>query len=349
MGLPTVCLLMLAAAPQVPAEPRPAPTFASKEFAPVAAPVVEVEIVKVVDGDTLDVRLDGAVVPLRLLSVDTEEKISGHPLGSPTKPQTVFGQETADWARAFFAALGTPPRVGLTFPEGRRFDVFGRLLCHVRLPDGRDYNRLLVELGKSPYFTKYGNSLVDHAGFVHAQAAARAAQLGLWNPATNRPRSPDAPAALRPYAELLPWWDARAAAIEAFRSASARDPDSVVSHEDPAGLRRALERCQRDAAARVTIFGAIERFYDETDGSLTVLLRAGEPDTALRATVPADQRAELEPFLRSTTAEFVQNYLYVTGRLTSHARGFLLHEARRADWRLAEPAYGSGAARERER
>src|SRR5262249_10164697 len=148
-------------------------------------PEVTVEIVKVVDGDTLDVRLDGEVVVLRLLSVDTEEKISGRPLSSPTKPQTVFGQETADWAKAFFASLGEPARSGLAFPEGRRRDSYGRLLCEVILPDGRDYDLLLVEQGRSPYFNKYGNSLVAHEAFLRAQAAARAAQLGIWNPATN--------------------------------------------------------------------------------------------------------------------------------------------------------------------
>src|SRR5262245_41079351 len=106
-------------------------------------PEVTVEVVKVVDGDTLDVRLEGEVVPLRLLSVDTEEKLSGRPLASPTKPQTVFGEETAQWAREFFAALGRPARIGLAFPEGRRRDPYGRLLCHVLLPDGRDFNLLL--------------------------------------------------------------------------------------------------------------------------------------------------------------------------------------------------------------
>jgi micrococcal nuclease len=300
---------------------------------------VTVEVVRVVDGDTLDVRLDGEVVPLRLLSVDTEEKISGRPLTSPTKPQTVFGQETADWARALFAELGEPARVGLAFPEGRRNDSYGRLLCHVLLPDGRDYNLLLVELGKSPYFNKYGNSLVAHAAFVTAQASARARGLGIWDPATNRARTPGAPSAVRPYAELLPWWDARAAAIEAFRAADRGGPEAPISHEDPEGLARGFERCRSRQEVRVTVFGAIERFYEEPDGSLTALLRSGDRTTSLRAEVSAAERPALEPRLRASTEEFRQNYLYVTGRLERGPRGFLLTGARDPDWRLAEPAY----------
>jgi endonuclease YncB( thermonuclease family) len=305
------------------------------------------ELVKVVDGDTLNVLLDGEEVPLRLLSVDTEEKVSGRPLTSPTKPQTVFGEETAQWARELFTALGERARIGLAFPEGRRRDSYGRLLCHVLLPDGRDFNLLLVEQGRSPYFNKYGNSLVAHEAFVRAQASARAAQLGIWNPATNRARTPGAPSALRPYAELLPWWEARARAIDGFRARAAREPDAVFSHEDPAGLERAFELCRADPARRVTVFATAERFYDEADGSLTVLLRSGGEHTSLRAAVPAAQRAALEPWLRASTEEFRQNYLYATGRMERNGRGYLLSGADPVDWVLAgpgfpEPAGGSG-------
>jgi len=300
------------------------------------APEATAEVVKVVDGDTLDVRLEGEVVTLRLLSVDTEEKISGRPLASPTKPQTVFGQETAEWARALFAGLGQPPRVGLAFPEGRRRDAYGRLLAHVLLPDGRNFNLLLVELGKSPYFNKYGNDRALHADFVRAQAAARDQGLGIWDPATNRAKTPGAPSALRPYAELLPWWDARAAAIDGFRARVAAGDEALVSHEDPEGLARAFERGRQDPTLRVTVFGAIERFYDEPDGSLTALLRSGDRDTSLRAAIPAAERAALEPLLRASTGEFRQNYLYVTGRLEHGPRGLLLSGG---DWHLAEPVF----------
>ncbi|NOT30724.1 MAG: hypothetical protein HOP15_09790, partial [Planctomycetes bacterium] len=218
------------------------------------------EVVRVVDGDTLEVLLgvppDGESVKLRLCSVDTEEKISGRASSSPTKPETVFGEETAQWARGFFAELeresGGELRVGLAFPEGRRTDVYGRLLCHVLLPDGRDFNLLLVEQGKSPYFNKYGNSPIAHAAFVRAQEAARAARLGIWNPATNRAKTPGAHSAVRPYARLLPWWDARAAAIDGFRARAAREPDGWLAAEDPAAIQLAYERCQREPMLRVT-------------------------------------------------------------------------------------------------
>lgn len=304
----------------------------------VLAPEARAEVVRVIDGDTLEVRLEGELVTLRLLSVDTEEKISGRASSSTTKPETVFGEETAQWARAFFAELGTDVQVGLAFPEGRRGDAYGRLLCHVLLPDGRDFNQLLVELGKSPYFNKYGNSRVAHAAFVRAQAAARAARIGIWDPATNRAKTPGAPSAVRPYERLLPWWDARAAALEGIRARIAAG-EELLAADDPAALRRAFERGERAPALRVTVFGEIERFYEEPDGSLTALLAPGGPETALRASVPAGDRAGLEPRLRASTEEFRQNILSVRGQLRRNARGFVLVGTTRADWLVAEPGF----------
>ena len=80
------------------------------------------EIERVVDGDTLWVRREGRVEKLRLLSVDTEERLGKGHAASETKPQTVFGEETALWAQDVFGKLekdGAKARVGLVFPSGR--------------------------------------------------------------------------------------------------------------------------------------------------------------------------------------------------------------------------------------
>lgn len=302
------------------------------------------EVVRVVDGDTLEVRLGVELESLRLLSVDTEEKIAGRPGGSPTKPETVFGTETSLWAKELFASLPQPVRVGLAFPEGRRRDAYGRLLCHVLLPDGRDFNLLLVELGKSPYFNKYGNSLVRHEAFVRAQDAARAARRGIWDPATNRARTEGAPSAMRPYERLLPWWEARAEAIENFRERRRREPE-LLSHEDPAGLARAFERTRGDPGRRVTVFAAIEHFFDEPDGSRTALLRAGDDEESLRASIPREAWPALESRLRASTEEFRQNYLYVTGRLERGPRGLVVRTADASDWALADPEWPPAKSR----
>lgn len=310
---------------------------------PRLVPETTAEVLRVIDGDTLDILLDGQTESLRLLAVDTEEKISGHASGSATKPQTVFGQETALWARDLFASLPQPARVGLVFPGGRRRDVFDRLLAHVILPDGRHFNRLLVELGKSPYFNKYGNDPIAHEAFVRAQAGARAARRGIWDPATNRARTPGAPSAVRPYERLLPWWEARAQAIEGFRERKRAAPEALFEDEDVDGWRRAFELETTAPDRRLTLFGTIDRFYEERDGSLTVLLQGGDARSSLRVAVPAGARAEVEPGLRASTREFQQNYLYVTGRPERNGRGFLLTEVGPRDWVPAEPRSPAGS------
>jgi endonuclease YncB( thermonuclease family) len=331
----------------------PALALGAQQPAPAAAEAVAtrpdeaelLDVVEVVDGDTLHVMRGGEREKLRLLSVDTEEKITGRPNLSATKPETVFGQESALWAKEFFASLaeeGEAPRVALLFPEspgGREArDVYGRLLCHVILPDGRDFNVLLVRLGKSPYFNKYGNSTCCHADFVAAQAAAREEGIGIWDPETNAARTPGAPSAKRPYERLIPWWDARAAAVDDFRARSAEEPVLVVAADEPAALERARNHCAEHPEETVEVFGTIERFFDERSGERTVLFRSGDSANAFRAVVPPSAAAAMRAFdLDRTTEEFRQNYLYVRGVVRRGARGFTMVAGDPGQWRLAGP------------
>ena len=291
-------------------------------------------VTRVIDGDTIWIERDGRVEKLRLLSVDTEEKISGRPTRSRTKPETVLGEETRLWAKAFFAELaeaGTTPRVRLAFPdEGPERDGFGRLLCHVILPDGRDFNLLLVRLGLSPYFVKYGRSRVCHAEFVRAQAQARDAGRGIWRDAISEAR--------RPYAALLAWWDARADAVDAFRRRRASG-SSVIAADDPEQLAAAVERCVADAELELDVFGEIDRFFDEEDGSLTVLFRSRDARNAFRVRVDEGARGgDLERWLVASTGELVQNYLFVRGRIVHGTRGFRMVAVDAQDWRPAGPS-----------
>lgn len=308
--------------------------LAAQTAAPVSAPASEVaaraevttwvDVVRVVDGDTIHVKLGEKTEKLRLLCVDTEEKV-GSGAGSATKPQTVFGEACALWAIDFFKALekdGAPARVGLLFPKGREHhrDVYGRLLCHVILPDGVDFNVLLVKLGKSPYFTKYGYSEVDHAAFVAAQKEARSKHLGIWDPATNKPSTPGTPSAARPYDRLLPWWDERAEAVRAFTEKRSLEADLVFEAEAGDSLAKAVENSKN---APVFVFGEIDRIFDEDDGSQTVLFRAAKRDEALRVRIPKESVATLAPLkLAEKSEEFTQNYVWFVGRIEPATKGF---------------------------
>ncbi|MCB9916602.1 MAG: thermonuclease family protein [Planctomycetes bacterium] len=329
-----LALALAAAAPL--ARPLAAPAH-PQTFARCEVPTELFEVVKVVDGDTLHIQRGGQVEKLRLLSVDTEEKLTPGMQSSPSKPQTVFGEETRLWAEAFldeYRDAAGKLSIGLRFPGGvEARDVYGRLLCHVVLPDGIDFNLLLVELGKSPYFNKYGNSLLDHERFVAAQERARHLKLGIWDPSTNVPADPELPSARRDYARLMPWWQVRADAIEGFRTRAAAGEAGLLSAEDAEAVKRAAA-----AGATVEVFGTPDRYFDERDGSLTVLLRSSAKDGAVRVVIPADAVAAFEGFdLRGLGEEFRQNYAYVKGTLEQGPRGPQLVTRSPAAWRRAGP------------
>jgi hypothetical protein len=192
---------------------------------------------------------------------------------------------------------------------------------------------MLVRLGKSPYFNKYGNDLEAHAAFAEAQDAARRAQLGIWNPATNQARTPGAPSAKRPYARLLPWWNARAAAVEAYRKRAAKEPAAVADAEDAGSLERAVL-----AGREVDVFGEVDRLFEESNGSRTVLFRANDKDKALRVRIPLATRAEHDAFgWSSVTRDFHQNYVWVRGTVKKGQRGFEMRSEDVDRWRLAGP------------
>jgi endonuclease YncB( thermonuclease family) len=297
---------------------------------------VRVRLLDVVDGDTLHVELEGRRVTLRLSCVDTEEKLSARPSRSPTKPGTVFGHETVGWTRDLFAEHGAHPELVLRFPGAREEDVYGRLLCHVLLPDGSDFNLRLVQEGRSPYFVKYGRCRLADAAFEAAQDEARQARRGIWDPRTNRSRTPGAPSAVRPYDRLLPWWRARAAAIDDFREQARERPGEVLAGEDADGLAAARSRARGDREARVRLFVTIARLEEGADGALSVVLRGGSRDGGPRVTLTREERTELEPLLRGTLGEFRQNFLWVRARLSGTARAPRLLDA---EWTVAAPPF----------
>lgn len=119
------------------------------------------EVLRVIDGDTLDVHCAGAPRErVRLLRIDTPER------GRP-------GYEAA--SDALRALLGDGP-VELEYEEPGVpvRDAYGRLLAYV-VADGRVVNVEMVRGGWSPFWTRYGEGrLADTFREAEAEARARA-------------------------------------------------------------------------------------------------------------------------------------------------------------------------------
>ena len=135
-------------------------------------------VVKVVDGDTLDVALNGRVERVRLIGVNAPESVD------PRRPVQCFGREAA--ARARELLEGKLVQLEADPSQGDR-DQFGRLLRYVWLPSPegppRLVNQVLIAEGYAHEYT-YNLPYRYQEAFRQAQREARAQQRGLWSPAT---------------------------------------------------------------------------------------------------------------------------------------------------------------------
>ena len=128
-------------------------------------------VVRVIDGDTLDVdRPDGDYprTRVRLWGVDTPET------KKPETPVQHFGPE----ATALTRDLCDGKKVRLELEPSRDRDDHGRLLAWVYLPDGRLLNRVLVTRGYAYADPRYEHHLSRELGRL--QSEARKASRGLW-------------------------------------------------------------------------------------------------------------------------------------------------------------------------
>jgi micrococcal nuclease len=127
-------------------------------------------VVKVVDGDTIDVQLGATRETVRYIGVDTPE--TKH----PRKPVQCYGQRASD----FNARLVSGERVRLVRDIERR-DRYGRLLAYVyRARDGLFVNAELARLGYAQPLSIAPD--VRHSDrFANLARRAREQGRGLWS------------------------------------------------------------------------------------------------------------------------------------------------------------------------
>lgn len=126
-------------------------------------------VTRVVDGDTIEVRLGRGSEKVRYIGIDTPESVK------PGTPVQCFAKAAAAENRHLVKGR----RVTLRFDAERR-DRYGRLLAYVnREQDGLFVNAALVRLGYARTLTIPPN--VAHAGlFARLAARARERDRGLW-------------------------------------------------------------------------------------------------------------------------------------------------------------------------
>lgn len=126
-------------------------------------------VVRVVDGDTIKVRIGRRVGTIRLIGVDTPGIID------PRRPVQYFGRE----ASAFLMRMAGHEEVWLEpDPQCSNRDKYRRLPRYVYLPDGTLLNAEIIAQGYGFAYTKYPFSRMKE--FRKLQRAARRAGRGLW-------------------------------------------------------------------------------------------------------------------------------------------------------------------------
>jgi micrococcal nuclease len=128
----------------------------------------------VVDGDTLDVRVEGRFARVRTIQIDAPESTStrfGHP------------DECGAAAKRFADALATAGQiVTLEFAGERRTDAYGRLLAIVHLGNPRaiTWQEKMVRAGWAEVLVYHGTATSLLSRVREDAAYAKAHPLGVW-------------------------------------------------------------------------------------------------------------------------------------------------------------------------
>ena len=171
---------------QATAMPTRAPaTIRPTRIAPTQIPVVSnfseanVQVVRVIDGDTIDVNIGGKTYRVRYIGVDTPETVD------PSQPVQCFGRE----ASAFNKQLVEGKTVRLE-KDVSETDRYGRLLRYVFVGD-LFVNAELVRQGFAQVVT-YPPDVKYVDLYLQFQRKAREANRGLWG-ACNAAPTPTSP------------------------------------------------------------------------------------------------------------------------------------------------------------
>jgi outer membrane protein assembly factor BamB len=158
-------------------------TTEDKVWTPKYDEFYSVNVTNVIDGDTFDAILpNGTSARFRLLGVDapennpTENKINEYGNITDLACLTNYGLEAKEFTNTFLI----DEMVNISFDSETCFkDIYNRWLVYVILPDGNDFNGLLIENGYARACTE--ENCEKKLIYQGLEEMARDYKLGLWN------------------------------------------------------------------------------------------------------------------------------------------------------------------------
>ena len=145
-------------------------TFINKEESRNFQDDVSHRVIRVIDGDTVIIKIDNKTETVRLIGINTPETVD------PRRPVECFGIEASNKAKEIlggeFVELEKDDLVG-------ERDIYGRLLRYVFLENGTNFNEMMIREGYAYEYTydlpyKYQNE------FRQAEKEAKEMKKGLW-------------------------------------------------------------------------------------------------------------------------------------------------------------------------
>lgn len=130
---------------------------------------IGVEVISVIDGDTIKIEFDGKEETVRYLLIDTPEtnhpRLGEQPLGPEATAENKRIIESGD--------------VSIEFDVGGRFDDYGRMLAYLYV-DGESVQQQLLQSGfaRVAYVFPPNTRYVDE--FEKAEQTAKSTGIGIW-------------------------------------------------------------------------------------------------------------------------------------------------------------------------
>lgn len=137
---------------------------------PTDVPTKFYNVIKVVDGDTISVNIDGLSQTIRMIGLDTPETVD------PRTTVQCFGVEASNKAKEILD--GTKVKLIKDESQGDK-DKYNRLLRYVFLEDGTNFNKMMIEEGYGHEYT-YNIPYEYQEEFKQAELDAQKNKKGLW-------------------------------------------------------------------------------------------------------------------------------------------------------------------------
>lgn len=129
------------------------------------------KVTKVIDGDTIQIEMNGNLEKVRLIGINTPETVD------PRRPVECFGKEASKRMKDLLS--GQIVRLEYDDSQGIR-DTYDRILAYVYLEDNQMINRKMIAEGYAYEYT-YMAPYKYQKEFRGLQNFARTNQYGLWS------------------------------------------------------------------------------------------------------------------------------------------------------------------------